>query len=79
MNFMTTKQSIGLIFSQNDDFTKLAIVLPTQTAKNILYWIILPAISSSLVCFSGVLPTAEGHPQLHPSSSPVTEAAKPRP
>jgi hypothetical protein len=76
---MTTKQSIGLIFSQNDDFTKLAIVLPTQTAKNIFYWIILPAISSSLVWFSGVLPIAEGHPQEHLSAPPATEATKPHP
>jgi hypothetical protein len=72
-------QQVGFIFRQDRNLTKLAIVLPTQTAKNVFYWIILPAISSSLVWFSGVLPIAEGHPQLHPSSSPVTEAAKPHP
>jgi hypothetical protein len=72
---MSTKtQQVGLIFSQNDDLTKLAIVLPTQDVKKIVHWII-PVIGSSLIWFSGVLPTAPSQP--HHPAQPSTEQPKP--
>jgi hypothetical protein len=70
-------QQVGFIFSQTDDLTKLAIVVPTQTAKAIFHWAILPLISSSLIWATGILPTANSQQQPH--HPPRPEQTQPLP
>jgi hypothetical protein len=65
-------------FSQDQDFTEVVIVLPTQTAKKVFYWAILPVGSTLTVWFSGILPnTKDQQSQALPPAHSVAEQVQP--
>jgi hypothetical protein len=75
---MTTKsQSTGISLSQDDDLTKLVIVVRTKTAKNVFCKVILPAATSCILWFAHNQPIAEGQKPPHTSLAPVAEQTSP--
>jgi hypothetical protein len=68
---MNKKQSTGFSFSQDGDLTKLVIVVSTETAKNVFYKVILPAVTSGILWLAHNQPIAEGQPPNRHQQTPA--------
>jgi hypothetical protein len=65
------KQTTGISISQDENLTKLVIIAPTKTVKNVFYKVILPAVTNGILWLAHNQPIAEGQP---PNSHQQTPA-----
>jgi hypothetical protein len=65
------KQTTGISISQDEDLTKLVIVVSTETAKNVFYKVILPVATSGILWFAHNQPIAEGQPPTSHQQTPA--------